>query len=83
MATMNISLPDEMKAFVDGRLADGTYGTISEYVRELIRKDREEKQIQAQLLEAIKGNPSQPVTGDTWDRIEEAGLKRVSALRPK
>ena len=39
MSTMNISLPDSLKDFVDEQVAQRGYGTSSEYVRELIRKD--------------------------------------------
>ena len=38
---MNISLPSALKSFVDERVSQGAYGTSSEYVRELIRRDRE------------------------------------------
>jgi putative addiction module CopG family antidote len=41
MATMNISLPDKLKSFVDGRVERDGYGTASEYIRELIRHDQE------------------------------------------
>jgi len=39
MATMNISLPDQMKAFVEAQTADGKYANSSDYVRDLIRRD--------------------------------------------
>ena len=57
--TMNISLPDSMKAFIDERLRDDGYGTASEYVRELVREDqkrREEKKLEALLLKRLGGN---------------------------
>jgi putative addiction module CopG family antidote len=38
MSTMNISLPDSLKAFVDEQVSQRGYGTSSEYVRELIRR---------------------------------------------
>lgn len=41
MSTMNISLPDTLKSFVDEQVSARGYGTSSEYVRELIRMDRE------------------------------------------
>jgi putative addiction module CopG family antidote len=41
MSTMNISLPDTLKSFVNEQVNQGSYGTSSEYVRELIRKDQE------------------------------------------
>ena len=40
MATMNVSLPDAMKAWVEGRTEDGAYSNASDYVRDLIRRDR-------------------------------------------
>jgi Arc/MetJ-type ribon-helix-helix transcriptional regulator len=39
MQTMNISLPDPLKDFVDHRIAEGHYSSVSEYIRELIRDD--------------------------------------------
>ncbi|HTK26899.1 MAG TPA: type II toxin-antitoxin system ParD family antitoxin [Pyrinomonadaceae bacterium] len=57
--TMNISLPDSMKAFIDERLRDDGYGTASEYVRELVREDqkrREEKKLEALLLKRLGGS---------------------------
>jgi len=57
--TMNISLPDSMKAFVDERLSKDGYGTVSEYVRELIRADqkrREEEKLETLLLQRLQGD---------------------------
>ncbi|MDP3314578.1 MAG: type II toxin-antitoxin system ParD family antitoxin [Devosia sp.] len=41
MATMNISLPDQMKEWVDTRIGGGTYSSASDYMRDLVRKDQE------------------------------------------
>lgn len=41
MATMNISLPDAMKAWVEEQARSGRYGNVSDYVRDLIRHDQE------------------------------------------
>ena len=49
MSTMNISLPDALKEFVEGQVAEQGYGTSSEYVRELIRKDRDRQSLRARL----------------------------------
>ncbi|SDG64555.1 type II toxin-antitoxin system ParD family antitoxin [Pelagibacterium luteolum] len=54
---MNISLPEALKAHVDEQVASGSYGTSSEYVRELIRKDRDVKKLRMLLLE---GGASEP-----------------------
>ena len=40
MATMNISLPDQMKAWVEAQSADGRYAHPSDYVRDLIRREQ-------------------------------------------
>lgn len=41
MATMNISLPDPMKQWVEGQAQTGRYSNASDYVRDLIRRDQE------------------------------------------
>ncbi|PTW60896.1 antitoxin ParD1/3/4 [Breoghania corrubedonensis] len=51
MATMNVSLPDAMKAWVESQRADGRYSNASDYVRDLIRKDQE-RQAATELLQA-------------------------------
>jgi antitoxin ParD1/3/4 len=50
MSTMNVSLPDDMRLFVEERVAGGAYGTASEYVRELIRRDQERLHLRGLLL---------------------------------
>ncbi len=57
MSTMNISLPEGLKAFVDEQVAQRGYGTISEYVRELIRKDQERTQLRNLLLDGGSSPP--------------------------
>ncbi len=55
--TMNISLPDSMKSFVDERLASESYGSASEYVRDLIRFDQkrvEQEKLERLLLERLE-----------------------------
>lgn len=55
--TMNISLPDSMKSFIDERLVLEGYGSASEYVRELVRADqkrKEQEQLEKLLLERLR-----------------------------
>ncbi|MDH4077281.1 MAG: type II toxin-antitoxin system ParD family antitoxin [Acidimicrobiia bacterium] len=54
MTTMNVSLPDDLKRFVDAQVSDGNYGSTSEYVRDLIRRDHERRQLRAALLEGAR-----------------------------
>ena len=59
MTTMNISLPESMKAYVDQRVSQEGCGKSSEYVRELIRRDKDRSQLRAMTLKGLES----PVTG--------------------
>ncbi|MEO8461378.1 MAG: type II toxin-antitoxin system ParD family antitoxin [Dokdonella sp.] len=59
MATMNISLPDELKQFVDAQVAEHAYGSSSEYLRELIRKQRDVEKLRGMLLDGFNSGPGQ------------------------
>lgn len=50
---MNISLPDELKAFVDQQVGSRGYTSSSEYVRELLRKERDKEKLRAMILEGV------------------------------
>jgi len=58
MTTMNISLPDSLKDFVDEQVSQRGYGTSSEYVRELIRKDQDRQRLRVLLLEGAATAPA-------------------------
>jgi antitoxin ParD1/3/4 len=53
MATMNVSLPDPMKSWVDAQTKGGRYSNASDYVRDLIRKDQDRQQAVAELQQLI------------------------------
>jgi antitoxin ParD1/3/4 len=76
MSTMNISLPEGLKSFVDEQVTTRGYGTSSEYVRELIRKDQDRQRLRGMLLEGATSAPGQPVNTAFF-----AGLRRRA--RPK
>ena len=85
MQSMNISLPDPMKQFVDGQISTGRYSSASEYVRELIRADEKrkaEEQLEAKLLEGLKSAESALTTAD-WSAIRQEALARVQARAKK
>lgn len=54
---MNVSLPDELKSYVDEQVDDGGYGSTSEYVRELIRRDKDRRQLQRLLVDGASSSP--------------------------
>ena len=53
MATMNVSLPDAMKTWVEQRAETGRYSNASDYVRDLIRRDQERAEKIAHLQRLI------------------------------
>ena len=61
MSTMNISLPDSLKAFVDEQVSQRGYGTSSEYMRDLIRKDQDRLRLRGLLLEGAASGQAAPV----------------------
>ena len=63
--TMNIALPEPLRAYVAQRVASGEYGNTSEYVRELIRKDQREQRIERLRVLVEEGLSSGPATPDT------------------
>src|ERR1700709_2847333 len=53
MTSMNVSLPEQLKSFVEERVENGGYQTASEYVRDLIRQDHEKRQADSEKLELM------------------------------
>ena len=56
MTSLNISLPDPLKAYVEDRVATGDFGTPSEFIRNLIRQDKELRglRLESELLDALQ-----------------------------
>lgn len=79
MSTMNVSLPDAMKSFVDEQVVERGYGTSSEYVRELIRKDQQRLQLRGLLLQGGRSAPAAEADKAYFDglrgRVRAAGKK--------
>lgn len=74
MATMNISLPDKLKSYVDARVANDGYGTASEYFRELIRQDqqrREQEQLERARLERLREDIQEGLNAIREGRFKE------------
>ena len=83
MQSMNISLPEPLKEFVDRQISAGRYSSASEYVRELIRDDEKrkaEERLEALLLEGLKGEETELTSSDLKDIRTEA-LAQLKARR--
>ncbi len=70
---MNVSLPDELRAFVEEQVRAGTYGSTSEYVRELIRRDRDRQKLREILLDGARSPVSRRADTEYFDELR-AGL---------
>lgn len=77
MATMNVSLPDALKAVVEDRVASGEYASASDYVRDLIRKDEEAKRRWAEFDRLIQEGLDSGVSERTPQEAIEAGLEEA------
>ena len=79
MTTMNISLPDVMKEFIDTQVQERGYSTSSEYVRDLIRNDQvrqAEQRLAALILEGLESGPAIPVDETYWNSKRDALIQR-------
>jgi antitoxin ParD1/3/4 len=77
MGTMNISLPDALKSFVDEQVDTRGYGSSSDYVRDLIRKDQERQRLRQLLLDGAASARTAPVDDTYFDNLR----KRVRKAR--
>ena len=77
MSTMNISLPESLKEFVDEQVTQRGYGTSSEYVRELIRKDQGRTNLRNLLLEGAASKPSVKADSDYFEGLRRNARKRA------
>lgn len=77
---MNISLPEELKAFVDQQVGDGGYTSSSEYVRELIRHDQDRQRLRALLLEGVASGRSEVVADKAYfDDLRQRARRATAA----
>jgi antitoxin ParD1/3/4 len=77
MSTMNISLPDSLKSFVDEQVDQRGYGSSSEYLRELIRKDQDRLLLRGVLLEGGASVPSSPVDAAYFGSLRDVVRRRA------
>lgn len=79
MPTMNISLPDALKAFVDKQVNLRGYGTSSESVRELIRKDQDIQRLREMLLDGAGSTATVPVDAGYFQGLRDRVTQRTGA----
>lgn len=81
MPTMNISLPESMRRFVEEQIDANGYSSASEYFRDLVRNDQKrqaKEALESTLLQAMK-EKGEPMTDASWSRLRRdaaAGHRR-------
>ena len=73
---MNISLPAALKSFVDAQVSEGGYGTSSEYVRDLIRKDQERLRLRGLLLEGAESAMSNHPLDQSYFQVLRSQIRK-------
>ena len=72
MSTMNISLPETLKSFVDSQVSDGGYGSSSEYMRELLRKEQDRVRLRRLILDGMESElMDEPIDSRYFDRLRK------------
>ena len=74
---MNVSLPESLKDFVDEQVTRRGYGTSSEYVRELIRRDSDRLRLRSLLLEGAASIAAPPADAAYFDRLRKNVKQRA------
>ncbi len=75
---MNISLPETHKSFVDQQVSGRGYGTSSEYVRELIRKDQDRQHLRQLLLDGAASESTGPVSDAYFETLRKRAGSRIA-----
>ena len=78
MATMNVSLPEPMKEWVESQTKTGRYANTSDYVRDLIRKDQDRADKIAQMQRLVSEGLQSGDGSRTMDELREDALRIVT-----
>ncbi len=76
MATMNISLPDAMKSWVEAQTEDGKYSNSSDYVRDLIRREQISAEKIAEFQQVVDEGRASGISSLTMEEIRAKALAR-------
>lgn len=71
MATMTVSLPDPMKDWIEAQIRRGDYASVSDYVRDLVRRDRERREQELSLDELRKKLADSRASGVSTRTVED------------
>lgn len=79
MATMNISLPDKMREWIEERVASGSYANASDYMRDLVRQDEQRAQAAATFERVVEDAYASGISTRTRKELREWVKQRAEA----
>ena len=86
LASLSVSLPKDQRTWVEQRVATAGYGNVSDYVRELIRRDQKteaQDRLERLLIDALKSGKRIEVTPEYWERKRADLIARYGKRRKK
>ncbi len=85
-SSINISVPEKLRDWVDEQVKQGGYGTVSEYFRQLLREEHKRQlreEIDANLLNALESGDPIEVTPEFWERRHRELEKRITRKKKR
>ncbi|TCZ87721.1 type II toxin-antitoxin system ParD family antitoxin [Lysobacter sp. N42] len=82
MATMNISLPDPLKQFVDQEVREGGFASTSDYMRDLLRqrqRAKAEEALRQAIAEGLASGPARPLPDGFFDELRAQARRRAAS----
>lgn len=82
ITTMNVSLPRTQKELVDQQVQRGSFSTVSDYIRDLIRREQRvlaREELERKLLEGLNSGPATEMTPEDWKELREGLRKRFAS----
>lgn len=80
MAQMNLSIPDQLKKWVESRVTDGSYASSSDYMRDLIRQEQRHQEKLARLQAEIDIGLASPISERSAAQISADARERIAEM---
>lgn len=71
MATMNVSLPDSLREFIEAQVSERGFGSSSEFVRELVRRERDRTHLRSLILEGVRSGEGSDLDAEYFARLRD------------
>ena len=77
MSTIPIQLPDELRQFVEARVTQGQFTTVSDYIVALVEAAKKKRtDLEAVLIEGLESGPAEEWASQEWQEIKQRVIER-------